>query len=178
LVILSSRLKWLVEHGCIITKIYGVIEAIPRKIFKGFMEWVSDERRKRDINQKYMIIAECCKTIGNSSFGRTVMDKSKHKDVKYANEVKFNQYKNKWMFHDSDKFSNVYVVILNKKSILQNLPLQVGCSVFENSKFKMYSFYYDFIDKYVDRWNYQYITTDTDSAYIALTDNFEDLIKT
>jgi len=47
-----------------------------------------DERRKGDINQKYKIIAECCKRIGNSSFGRTVMDKSKHKNVKYANEVK------------------------------------------------------------------------------------------
>jgi len=75
LVIMPTRLKWLVDHGCIITKIYGVIEAVPRKIFAGFMHWVSHERCKGDINQKYMIIAECCKTIGNSSFGRTVMDK-------------------------------------------------------------------------------------------------------
>jgi len=45
------------------------------------------------------------------------MDKSKHKNVKYANETKFNQYKNKWTFHDSVKFNDVYEVILNKKSI-------------------------------------------------------------
>jgi len=37
LVITSTRLKWLVDHGCIITKIYDVIEAIPRKIFAGYM---------------------------------------------------------------------------------------------------------------------------------------------
>jgi len=43
LVILSTRLKWLVDHGCVLTKIYGVIEAIPQKIFAGFMEWVSNE---------------------------------------------------------------------------------------------------------------------------------------
>jgi len=141
------------------------------------MQWVSDERRKGDINQKYMIIADCCETIGNSNFGRTVLDKSKQKDLKYANELKFNQYKNKWLFHDSDKFNDVHEVILNKKLVRQNLTLQVGCSVFENSKLKMYSFYYDFIDKYIDISNYQYLTTDTDSAYIALTDNFEDLIK-
>jgi len=83
---MSTRLKWLVDHGCIITKIYGVIEAIPRKIFAGFMNWVSNERRKGDIDQKYMIIAECCKTIGNSSFGPTIMDKNEHKIVKYCNE--------------------------------------------------------------------------------------------
>jgi len=33
----STRLKWLVEHGCFITKVYGVIEAIPRKLFANFM---------------------------------------------------------------------------------------------------------------------------------------------
>jgi len=30
LVIKSTRLKWLVNHGCIITEIHGVIEAIPK----------------------------------------------------------------------------------------------------------------------------------------------------
>jgi len=40
----------------------------------------------------------------------------------------------------------------------------------------MYSFY-DFIDKYIDRSNYQYLTTDTDSAYIELAGNLNDLIK-
>jgi len=49
----STRLKWLVEHGCIITKVYGVIEALTRKIVANFMNWVSDERRKGDNDQKY-----------------------------------------------------------------------------------------------------------------------------
>jgi len=115
LLIKSTRLEWLVEHGCIITKIYGVIEAIPRKIFANFMNWVSDERRKGDIDQKYAIIAECCKTIGNSSFGRTIMDKNKHKDIKYGDEIKFNKCKNKFTFYNCDKYHNVYEIILNKK---------------------------------------------------------------
>jgi len=177
LVIKSTRLKWLVEHGCLITKVHGVIEAIPRKIFAGFMDWVSNERRKGDIDQKYAIIAEYCKTIGNSSFGRTVMDKTKHKDVKYGDEIKFNISKNKWTFYNYDKYDNVYEIILNKKCIKQNMPLQIGCSVFDDSKLKMYSFYYDCIDKYIDRSNYQNITTDTDSAYMALAGDFNELIR-
>jgi len=55
------------------------------------MNWASDARRKGDIDQKYAIIAECCKTIGNSSFGRTVLDTTKHKNVKYGDEIKFNK---------------------------------------------------------------------------------------
>jgi len=57
------------------------------------------------------------------------------------------------------------------------MPLQVGCSVFDDSKLKMYQFYYDCIDKYIDRSNYQYITTDTDSAYLALSGELNELIK-
>jgi len=107
LVIKSTRLKWIVNHGYIITKIHNVIGAIPRRIFEGFMNWVSDERRKGDIDQKYAIIADCCKTIGNSSFGRTAVDTTKHKDVKYGDEIQFNKCKKKWTFYNSDKYDNV-----------------------------------------------------------------------
>jgi len=173
----STRLKWLIIHGWVITKLHGVIEAVPSRIFKGFMEWVSDERIKGDIDNKYAIITEFCKTIGNSNFGRTVMDKNKHKNVKYGNEAKYMKFKNKWNFHDADKYGDVYEIILSKKSIRQNMPLQIGCSVFDDSKLSLHQFYYDCVDKYIDRSNFQYIETDTDSAYIALAGNFEDLIK-
>jgi len=74
----------------------------------------------------------------------------------YGDETKFNKCKNKWSFYNSDKYDNVYEIILNKKCITQIMPLQIGCSVFDDSKFKMYSFYYDCIDKYIDRSNYLY----------------------
>jgi len=57
------------------------------------------------------------------------------------------------------------------------MPLQIGCSVVDDSKFKMYSFYYDCIDKYTDRSNYQYIEMDCNSAYMALAGEFENLIR-
>ena len=42
----------------------------------------------------------------------------------------------------------------------------------------MLEFYYDFIDFYLDRSDFQYCEMDTDSASIAFSsDNFEDLIK-
>jgi len=55
--------------------------------------------------------------------------------------------------------------------------LQIGCSVFDDSKLRMNSFYYDLVDKYIDRSNFQYIEMDCDSAYMALTGNLEYLIK-
>ena len=98
ILIASDRLKWLVEHGCQVTKLYGVIPAIPRKIFKGFMDWVSEERRKGDVDTKYSIIAEGAKTVGNSAFGRTIMNKNKHKKTQFCDEKKFNKLKCKPTF--------------------------------------------------------------------------------
>jgi len=153
------------DHGCIVTKLHGVIPAVPRRCFEGFMNWVSDERRKGDIDTRYTIIAEACKSIGNSAFGRTVMNKNCHRNVKYCNEHDFNIAKNRWTFCDAEEYeqdnNKIYEVVLKKKVIAQNMPIQIGCSVFDDSKLRMYQFYYDCIDKYIDRSDFQYIETDT-----------------
>ncbi len=42
----------------------------------------------------------------------------------------------------------------------------------------MLQFYYDFIDYYINRSDFDYCEMDTDSAYIAFSsDGFEDLVK-
>ena len=177
ILIKSDRLKWLISHGCQVTKIYGVIPAIPRQIFKGFMDWVSDERRKGDVDTKYEIISETTKTVGNSAFGRTIMNKNKHKKTQFCDEKKFNKLKCKPTFYDAVEYDNLYEVTQKKKTIKQNMPIQIGCTVFDDSKLRMLQFYYDCVDKYIDRSDFQYIEMDTDSAYMALTDDFEKLIR-
>ena len=57
------------------------------------------------------------------------------------------------------------------------MPIQVAFSVLDDAKLRMLEFYYDCIDKYIDRSNYQYMYMDTDSAYMALSDDFSKLIK-
>ena len=57
------------------------------------------------------------------------------------------------------------------------MPIQVAFSVLKDAKLLLLQFYYDCIDKYIDRTDYQYMYMDTDSAYMALSDDFEKLIK-
>ena len=65
-----------------------------------------------------------------------------------------------------------------KKTIKQDLPLQIGFFVYQYAKLLMLEFYYDFLDKFLDRSDFQYVEMDTDSAYIALAgESLEDLIK-
>ena len=59
-----------------------------------------------------------------------------------------------------------------------DVPIQVGCAVYDLAKLRMLQFYYDFIDKYIDSSDFIYCQMDTDSAYIAFSgENFENLIK-
>jgi len=57
------------------------------------------------------------------------------------------------------------------------MPIQVGFNVLQEAKLKMLQYHYDCIDKYIDRKDFQYMYMDTDSAYMALSDDFEKLIK-
>ena len=177
LLIKSTRLKWLIKHGCIVDKLYGVIPAKRGRIFQKFMDKVSEERRKGDTDEKYKIIGEMWKLVGNSAFGRTGMNKNKHKNVKYCTEMQFNRKKYDFFYYDVNIYGDVYEVFSNKKKIRQNIPIQVAASIYDDSKRRMLEFYYDCVDKYLDRKDFQYIEMDTDSAYMALTGNFEDLVK-
>ena len=65
-----------------------------------------------------------------------------------------------------------------KSKIKQNLPIHIGVAVYNLAKLKMLQFVYDFLYKYFDREKLQLIQMDTDSMYLALTeDNIEKILK-
>ena len=86
ILIKSTRLKWMIQQGLRVTKIYGFIECTFNKPFVKFVEKVSNERRKGDINPDHSIVAEMWKLIGNSAFGRTGMNKNRFSNTTYGNE--------------------------------------------------------------------------------------------
>ena len=66
----------------------------------------------------------------------------------------------------------------SKKKIKLDLPLQVGFFVYQYAKLRMLLFYYDFLDKYIDRSDFEYCEMDTNSTYIAISgESVEDLVK-
>ena len=67
---------------------------------------------------------------------------------------------------------------LLKKTIKLNLPIQVGFFVYQYAKLRMFQFYYDFFDKYLDCADFQMCEMDTDSTYIAISgESVESLVK-
>ena len=71
-----------------------------------------------------------------------------------------------------------YEVTSTIRNIEENLPLQIGVAVYHLAKLRMLQFYYDFIDKYINRENFELMEMDTDSNYFAFSeDNVDKLIN-
>ena len=173
----GDRLLWLLNKGLVITKIYGYISAKAGRPFEKFKEKVSNERRKGDVNKDYEIISEMWKLTGNSGFGRTGMNKNKFDKTKYGDEDMYYKCVGKKSFKDGNQYGDIFEISYRPKQITQNIPIQVALSIYDDAKLKMCQFYYDCVSKYIDKSNFQYLEMDTDSAYIALTGEFEDLVK-
>lgn len=93
----------------------------------------------------------------------------KHREVRFCDETKTAKLVNNKFFRQLDVIDDdTYEVQSAKKRINLNLPMQIGFFVYQNAKLRMLQFYYDFLDKYLDRSDFQYCEMDTDSAYIAL----------
>ena len=109
-----------------------------------------------------------------------IMDKERHQDIKYVKSDKsfklaVNEPKFKKAVELDDDF---YEVESAKKRIALNLPIQLGYFILQYAKLRMLEFYYDCIDKYVDRSDFEYCEMDTDSAYFAISGiSLENVVK-
>ena len=59
----TPLLKWYLEHGLEVTKVYQVIEFTPKPCFKPFGDAVSDARRAGDADPRKAIIADTIKLV-------------------------------------------------------------------------------------------------------------------
>ena len=175
----TPLLKWYIKQGLVITKFYKAITYTPDKCFTKIVQDVSDARRAGDKNPDMAIIAETSKLIGNALYGRCVMDKEKHTTTNFCGLDKINKRINDPHFKDFEELNeDRFEVIAGKHKITMDTPIQIGCAVYQLAKLRMLEFYYDCIDKYVDRSDFQYVEMDTDSAYLALSGNsLEEVIK-
>jgi len=179
IVLYTPLLKWYIQKGLKITKFYNAIKYKPSKSFQLFADEVSDARRAGDVDKNYDLIAETMKLFGNSAYGKTITNKEGFVNTSYANENDITKKINNPRFKDLEELhKNTYEVTTTYKTISMDLPLQIGVAVYHLAKLRMLEFYYDFIDKYIDRSDFELIEMDTDSNYFAFSaDDIEKLIK-
>jgi len=72
----------------------------------------------------------------------------------------------------------LYEVKCSKKSVKEDLPLQISFFVFGYAKLRMLEFYFDFLLHFIDRQDFQCVQSDTDSLYMAFSsETLADCVK-
>ena len=166
-------------NGLMVDRVYQVIEYEPNPCFRRFGESVSAARRAGDEDPDKAIIADTMKLLGNSGYGKTVTNVDRHHDVKYCTEIGTSALINNKRFRQLDVVTeDAYEIEMNKSVMKYTLPLHIGFFVYQYAKLSMLQFYFDFVDRYVERPLFQYCEMDKDPAYIALAvESIDGLVK-
>ena len=124
----TPLLKWYLDHGMKVTRVYQVVEFNAQACFKSFVNDVTDARRAGDARPEMEIIGNTMKLIGNSGYGSLIMDKTKHRDIKYVNgERKMCLSVNQDEFRNATALGDAfYELEMAKKRIVMDLPVQLG----------------------------------------------------
>ena len=124
-------------------------------------------------------LGDTYKLKGNSFYGKMIEDLERHTKTRYTKDEKeVDKAFRSPFFEDLEVINETYELKERKRQVNINRPYQCGIAVYQLAKLRMLEFYYDFLDKYVDRRDFELIQMDTDSLYIGLSDeNFDNIIK-
>ena len=79
---------------------------------------------------------------------------------------------------DLEEIGGAYEIKKSKRTVMINSPYQCGIAVYQLAKLRMLEFYYDFLDKYFSRQDFELCYMDTDSFYLAMSgDSLNDIVK-
>ena len=160
----TPMLRWYLDHVLEVMHVYHVIEYDPIPYFRRFGDAVSTARRKRDVHSQKTIIADTMKLLGNSGYGKTITNVDRHRDINYCTEKAASFKVNDRRFRQLDIVDDAYEIEISKRTVTYTLHVHMGFFVLQYTKMRMLQFYYDFINRYVERPLFQYCEMDTDSA--------------
>ena len=177
--IITPLLLFYLKLGLVCKKIHRFVQYTPRKCFNNFVQSAVDARRQGDENPNSSVVTETMKLLANSSYGYQIMDRSRQTVTKYLTDEKthnaINSKRFKRLNHITDQ---LYEVELVKLEIEHREPIIVGPFILQYAKLRMLELYYNFFKKFCDTDKYEELEMDTDSLYLALSEeNLEDVIS-
>ena len=179
ILVYAPLLLWYVNHGAVIKRVYRTIDYQPAKIFPWFVEQVTEARRTGDVEKSKALLADIFKLLGNSGYGKLIEALERQTNVIYTKDEKVvDRALRSAYFSDLDEIGEAYELESRKSRITIRRPFQIGIAVYQLAKLRMLEFYYDFLDRYIDRKDFELIQMDTDSNYLAISGKkLEDIVR-
>ena len=175
----APLLEWYLNNRLKVTAVYRTIDYEPREIFSWFVNEVADNRRKGDADKDKALLAEVFKLLGNSAYGKFIEAVERQNRALYtSDEEEVDKHLRSAWFQDLDEIGDAYKIKLRKSKIDITRPFQVGIVVYQLAKLRMLQLYYEFLDFYFDRRDFELIQMDTDSMYFAFSrEKLEDAVR-
>ena len=134
--------------------------------------------REIDSDSDKGLLAEVFKLLGNSAYGKLIEAVERQTRVIYTKDQgKVDRAKRSVWFDDMEEIGDAFEIEFRKEKVTINRPFQIGIVVYQLANLRMLKFYYDCLDYFVDRRDFELIQMDTDSLYFALShktlDEFE-----
>ena len=167
----TNLLKWYLDKGLHVSEIYEVVEYKFEKCFEGFCDYISDARRQGDVEPSKEILGETCKILGNASYGSLLLDKTKHTNVTYVHDSNNAHLAvNDPLFKKvCDLPGDIFEIEKSKKTVSLDTPIQLAFCILQSAKLKLLEFYYDCLDYYAKREDFELSHCDTDSLYFSMS---------
>ena len=163
-------LKWYIEHGLIVTRIYWGVRFEEGEYLAGYVRKNIEIRNTRKDELGKMVY----KLMGNSIYGKTFESPFK----RGAFEIVCDEAKLQGMIEEGNIATITpiddlgWVVKMDGEEIVLDKPTYIGACVVEYAKLHMYELFYDKLKKIFD--NVRLVYTDTDS-FIIMVEHPEEL---
>lgn len=157
-------LKWYIEHGLVVTKIYWGVRFEEGEYLAGYVRKNIEIRNTRKDELGKMVY----KLMGNSIYGKTFESPFK----RGAFEIVCDEAKLQGMIEEGNISTIVpidelgWVVKLDGEEIVLDKPTYIGACVVEYAKLHMYELYYDKLKKIFN--DVRLVYTDTDSFIVRV----------
>jgi hypothetical protein len=167
-----KNLKFIHNLGVQIKNITRIISFTQKEWLKPYITLNNDLRTEAKKNEDEFL-TDFFKLMNNSVFGKTMEDVRNRMNMKITNDPKvaikcFGQLD----FKHHTYIDGLYLIQTNKKELVMDKPVYVGCSILDLSKVRMLDFHYNVMEKdFQDK--YDLIYSDTDSlVYHVRNENF------
>ena len=155
--------------------VHQLVEYGPGKPFSWFPEDVANARREADKDPLKKLVA---KLKGDSFFGKMTENLGRRESTKFTLEERVVDKALRSPFSGNlEMIGGVYEIKEVKRTAMIKITYQCGTAVYQPAKLQMLKFYYDFLDKYFSRHNFELCYMDTDSFYLAMSDSLDEIIK-
>ena len=122
------------------------------------MEQVTEARRTGDVDKSKALLAEVFKFLGNSAYGKLIEALERQTNTIYTKDEKVvDRALRSAYFSDLEEVGQAHELESRKPRITISGTFQVGIAVYQLAKLRMLEFYYDFLDKYIDRRDFELI---------------------